>query len=285
MIYFLTVNYYSTRLIARLIDSIPANQDIPHQIVVVNNSADDQELKDLYTESLQILDAKTNLGFGKACNLGLNWIYERNPNAIVWMINPDTYLPENTLKKVSPFFNAHPELSIVGTLIYTPAAEIWFAGGQFIPKLGAILSTDLLSSHPDTAYVSCDWVSGCSLLINLRHFPECPQFDPAYFLYYEDFDFCRRYAMQGHQITVTSQFAVVHEASAIANRNMAKKIKHSTYSYLLTLERYTNKAIFLLRFLRLTLHSFILLLLKPQTALGKLTGIFSYLLEKFSNDQ
>ncbi|AFZ20924.1 glycosyltransferase [Allocoleopsis franciscana] len=285
MIYFLTVNYYSTRLIARLIDSIPATQTIPHQIVVVNNSANDQELKDLYTESLQILDAQTNLGFGKACNLGLNWIYERNPNAIVWMINPDTYLPENTLKKVSPFFNAHPELSIVGTLIYTPAAELWFAGGQFIPKLGAILSTDLLSSHPDTAYVFCDWVSGCSLLINLRHFPECPQFDPAYFLYYEDFDFCRRYAMQGHQIAVTSQFAVVHEASAIANRNMTKKLKHSTYSYLLTLERYTNKAIFILRFLRLTLYSFILLLLKPQTALGKLAGISSYLFEKFSNDQ
>jgi GT2 family glycosyltransferase len=285
VIYFLTVNYYSTCLIARLIDSIPATQDIPHQIVVVNNSTDDRSIQELHTESLQILDAKTNLGFGKACNLGLNWIYERNPNAIVWMINPDTYLPENTLEKVSPFFNAHPELSIVGTRIDTPAGEIWFAGGQFIPKLGAILSTNLLSSHPDTAYVSCDWVSGCSLLINLRHFPECPQFDPAYFLYYEDFDFCRRYAMQGHQIAVTSQFAIVHEASAIANRNMAKKIKHSTYSYLLTLERYTNKAIFLLRFLRVTLYGFILLLLKPQTALGKLTGIFSYLLEKFSNDQ
>jgi N-acetylglucosaminyl-diphospho-decaprenol L-rhamnosyltransferase len=285
VIYFLTVNYYSTRLIARLIDSIPATQDIPHQIVVVNNSADDQELKELHTESLQILDAKTNLGFGKACNLGLNWIYEQDPDAIVWMINPDTYLPENTLEKVPPFFNVHPELSIVGTRIDTPVGEIWFGGGQFIPKLGAILSTNLLSSHPDTAYVSCDWVSGCSLLINLRHFPECPQFDPAYFLYYEDFDFCRRYAMQGHQIVVTSRFAVVHEASAIANRNMAKKIKHSTYSYLLTLERYTNKAIFLLRFLRLTLHGFILLLLKPQTALGKLAGIFSYLLEKFSNDQ
>ncbi|MCA1992243.1 MAG: glycosyltransferase family 2 protein [Coleofasciculus sp. S288] len=285
MIYFLTVNYYSTNLIARLINSIPATQDIPHQIVVVNNSADDRTLPELHAESLQILEAKTNLGFGKACNRGLNWIYERNPNAIVWIINPDTYLPENTLEKVPPFFNAHPELSIVGTLIYTLVGDIWFAGGEFIPKLGAILSTDLLSSHPDTAYVSCDWVSGCSLLINLHHFRECPQFDPAYFLYYEDFDFCRRYVMQGHQIAITSQFAVVHEASAIANRNIAKKFKHSTYSYLLTLERYTNKAIFLLRFVRLTLHAFILLLLKPQTALGKLAGISRYLFEKFSNDQ
>ncbi|HEY9832129.1 MAG TPA: glycosyltransferase [Stenomitos sp.] len=280
----MTVNYYSTHLIARLINSITATQDILYQIVVVNNSADDQEIKYFHTESLDILDAKTNLGFSQACNLGLNWIYERNPNAIVWIINPDTYLPENTLEKVPPFFQAHPELSIVGTLIYTPAGDIWFAGGQFIPQLGAILSTDLLSSHPDTGYVSCDWVSGCSLLINLRHFPECPQFDPAYFLYYEDFDFCRRYAMQGHQIAVTNRFTVIHEASAITNRNIDKKFKHSTYSYLLTLEQYTSKAIFLLRFLRVTLHALSLLLLKPQAALGKLAGISSYLVKKFSND-
>ncbi|MBE9125261.1 MULTISPECIES: glycosyltransferase family 2 protein [unclassified Coleofasciculus] len=277
MIYLLTVNYYSTYLIARLIKSIPATQDIPHQIIVVNNSADDKKLKNIHTKSLQILNAETNLGFGNACNLGLNWIYDRNPNAIVWIINPDTYLPENTLEKVPSLFNVHPELSIIGTLICTLAGDIWFAGGHFIPQLGAILSTDLLSSHPEATYIPCDWVSGCSLLLNLHHFQTCPQFDPAYFLYYEDFDFCRRYAMEGHQIAITSQLAVIHQPSSITNRNITQKFKHSTYSYLLTLERYTSQAVLFLRFWRLFLHALILLMIKPQTALGKLAGISSYL--------
>ncbi len=278
MIYLLTVNYYSTELISRLIYSIPENSNIPHQIVVVNNSRDDWALQKLQADSLQILEAKTNLGFGDACNLGLNWVYAKDPHAIVWIINPDTYLAENTLEKVPTFFEGHPEVSILGTLIYTPAGEIWFAGGRFIPQLGAIFSTDLLSSHPEMAYVSCDWVSGCSMLINLRQFRSCPQFDPAYFLYYEDFDFCRRYAGQGHLIAITNQLAVVHQVSAIANRNIAIKLKHSTYSYLLTLQRYTNPLVFLLRFLRLTLHALILLGVKPQVALGKLSGVSSYLI-------
>lgn len=277
MIYFLTVNYYSTPLIDRLIRSLPFNQTIPHQIVIVNNSPEDQTLQQLGSDTVRILQAKTNLGFGNACNLGLHWVYAQDPNAIVWIINPDAYLRENTLEKVPGFFKAHPEISILGTLIYTPTDDIWFGGGRFIPERGAILSTDLLSSQSETTCVSCDWVSGCSLLINLLHFPDCPQFDPAYFLYYEDFDFCGRYATVGHQIAITSQLAVVHEPSSITDRNIAKKFQHSTYSYLLTLERYTNKTIFLQRFLRLTLYALILLVLKPQTAFGKLAGVSSYL--------
>ncbi len=277
MIYLLTVNYYSSSLITRLLESLPSKPTIPYQTVIVNNSPKDQTLQHLSCETVRILEAETNLGFGNACNLGLNWLYTQDPRAIVWIINPDTYLPENTLEKVPNFFEAHPELSILGTLIYTPVGDIWFAGGQFVPEQGAILSTDLLSSQSDTTYVTCDWVSGCSLLINLRHFLECPQFDPDYFLYYEDFDFCQRYANQGHQIAITNQLSVIHQPSSITNRNITKKYKYSTYSYLLTLERYTNKVIFLGRFLRLTFHAFILLGLKPQIALGKLAGVSSYL--------
>lgn len=277
MIYLLIVNYYSTKLIEKLISSIPTHSVIPYQIVIFNNSPDDQSLEKIQTSFIKIIAPQANLGFGKACNVGLNCIYSQDSNAIVWIINPDTYLPENTLEKVPIFFQTHPDVSILGTLIYTPTGDIWFAGGRFVPQRGAIVSLDLLSCDPEASYIPCDWVSGCSLLLNLRHFQTCPQFDPAYFLYYEDFDFCRRYAMQGHQIAITTQLAVIHQPSSITNRHIAQKYKHSTYSYLLTLERYTSKWILLMRFGRLLFHAFILLVLKPKTAFGKLAGIVSYL--------
>ena len=174
MIYFLTVNYYSTSLITRLIQSLPSQYKISYQIVIVNNSPEDHNLKQLDNDNIQILEAKTNLGFGKACNLGLNWIYQKDSRGIVWIINPDTYLLSNTLERVPEFFTAYPEISLLGTLIYTPNHDIWFAGGRFIPHLGAIFATDLFSSHSEREYVPCDWISGCSLLINLCHFSSCP---------------------------------------------------------------------------------------------------------------
>ncbi|OYD91105.1 glycosyl transferase [Nostoc sp. 'Peltigera membranacea cyanobiont' 210A] len=275
MIYFLIVNYYSTDLILKLINSIQKTNYFDYKVIIINNSPDDNSIDNIKTESLLIFDAGANLGFGCACNLGLKWIYIQDPQAYVWLINPDTYLIENTLDKIKPFFELHPEVSIVGTIIYTPVGEVWFAGGRFISKTGAILNQDLLTNI-DTAYATCDWVSGCSLIINLRKFSACPLFDPAYFLYYEDFDFCRYNANQGHLIVVTKQFSVIHQISSITNRNMFIKMKHSTYSYLLTLEKYTDSTIQILRLAKLLCYAFVLIAIKPQVAFGKISGVLLY---------
>jgi N-acetylglucosaminyl-diphospho-decaprenol L-rhamnosyltransferase len=273
-LYILTVNYYSTPLIERLINSCELEKIA--KIIIINNSPDDLELKNLATSRVKIIEAKVNLGFGKACNLGLNCIYSQNPQSIVWLINPDAYLITDTLEKVPKFITNYPELSLIGTKIYTPTGETWFAGGRFFANRGAIVEADLLSANPNTAYVHCDWISGCSLIINLSHFSECPQFDSAYFLYYEDFDFCRRYAARGHQIAITSKLAIIHQPSMTTDRNLRQKFRHSTYSYLLTLKRYTSQSIFRLRCLRLLLYALFLLPFKPQTAWGKLEGIVAF---------
>ena len=279
-LYLLTVNYYSALLIKRLITSCELEkiEKKPEcQIIIVNNSPDDLELKSLAMSRVKIIEANVNLGFAKACNLGLNWIYSQNPQGIVWLINPDAYLLSDTLEKLPEFVTNYPELSLIGTIIYTPAGEIWFAGGRFFANRGAIVEADLLSANPENAYISCDWISGCSLIINLSHFSECPQFNPAYFLYYEDFDFCRRYAARGHQIAITSKLSIIHQPSMTTNRNLRQKFRHSTYSYLLTLKRYTKQQIFLLRCLRLLFYALFLLPFKPQTAWGKLEGFVAFL--------
>jgi GT2 family glycosyltransferase len=276
MIYFLTVNYYSTHLITKLIGSLSSSPDSNHQVIIINNSLDDNSINDLQSKSTIIIEAENNLGFGGGCNLGLQWIFNQDKQGIVWIINPDAYLPENTLEKAQLFFNSYQQLSILGTIIYTPEQKIWFAGGRFIPENGAILEVDLLTNN-DTDYINCDWVSGCSIIINLNKFSECPLFDHAYFLYYEDFDFCRRYANQGHLIAITKQLSVIHQPSSITNRNIFKKIRYSTYSYLFTINRYTNKSIFTMKLILQIIKATMGLIIKPQAALGKIYGICDYM--------
>lgn len=273
MIYFLTVNYYSTNLVAQLINSLSCT-NTQYQTVIINNSPEDGSIHNLQSESVLIIDAGSNIGFGNGCNLGIKWIYTQDTQAIIWIINPDAYLPEKTLD-INRFFKLHPEISILGTIIHTPTGEVWFAGGRFIRATGSILTQDMLT-NTDAEYVACDWVSGCSLIINLANFRECPLFDPAYFLYYEDFEFCRRYANEGYLIAITKQFGVLHQPSSITNRNVFLKTKHSTYSYLLTLEKHTNKLVFLLRLIRLICYGILLMFIKPQIAFGKLYGMLNY---------
>jgi N-acetylglucosaminyl-diphospho-decaprenol L-rhamnosyltransferase len=277
VIYFVTVNYYSTSLVEKLVSSILLDRDIDCQVIIVNNSPDDDSIHSLKSESIFILEAGDNLGFGKACNLGLNWIYNQNSEAIIWLINPDAYLVESSVKQASLFFETYPEVSILGTIVYDPTGKIWFGNGQFFAKNGTIIADDCLSPELEVLpYIEMTWVTGCSLIINLRNFNYCPQFDEDYFLYYEDFDFCRRYAKQGHIIALTKQISVIHQPSSITETLPDEKIKHSTYSYLLTLEKHTSKLVLLYRLSRITVSALISLPTNSKISVNELKGILMY---------
>ena len=275
MIFLLTVNYRSSYLIQKLINSLPDRSLTPYQLMIVNNSSEDTSLDTLKKyDFISIIHSPKNLGFGSACNIGIRRIFKIEPQAIIWIINPDAYLPQINFKEVTEFFNTHSELSIVGTIVYDLQGKIWFSGGKFIADRGSILHMSIRQNDQD--YVFCDWVSGCSLLINLKKFSEPPLFDTQYFLYYEDLDFCQRYRSQGYSIAITSKFNVVHAPSSITNQNQFNKIRHSTFSYLLTLKKYSPLFVQILGLIKLFIYAIILLPFKTDVAIGKLMGITNY---------
>ncbi|MBD1938839.1 glycosyltransferase [Microcoleus sp. FACHB-68] len=277
MIYLVTVNYYSTELLEKLITSIQEDRNIFYQLVIVNNSPADLSINSLKnSREILILDAGENIGFGRACNLGLNWVYDQDPQAIVWIVNPDALLVEKSLKEAYQFVAANPEVSITGTSVYEPNGNVWFAGGQFAPQNGKIIASEGVLPPECSAYVPVDWVTGCSMLINLKHFPECPQFDSDYFLYYEDFDFCRRYAKQGHLIVFTCEIKIIHHPSSITSRHPDLKQQHSIYSYLLALEKHTSPSVLFSRLAKIFVSALISLPVKPKLARNKLKGVVKY---------
>ncbi len=283
-LYYLIVNYNSSELVARLINSLEMNTQDRVQTVIVNNSPDDQNIYQLKSDReaeaephrTKIIEASENLGFGKACNLGLTGIYEQNSQAIVWLINPDAYVDSDVEAKAIAFFNRHSQISILGTTVYNSQGQITSAGGIFTPKTAALATIYSLPKDLKQDYIKTDWVSGCSLLINLANFDRCPQFDPRYFLYYEDLDFCLRYGQQGHQIAVTHLLRVIHDTSSITDRHILLKYQHITHSYLIHLEKYAGLPTFGLTNIRMLLNTLRLLIIKPQQGLGKLFGIYNY---------
>lgn len=289
MIYFLIVNYYSASYIEKLIVSLMQTDAENYQIIIVNNSPDDIHIQELVTHYplVVLLETRANLGFGGGCNVGLQYIYKQDKHkqdkqAIAWMINPDTYVRDSVVALVQEFFQDYPDVSILGTQTLTPDGEIWFGGGIFNHNTGEITSTDLFAdAHETVSVVDCDWISGCSLIVNLAKFTEPPQFDPEYFLYYEDFDFCRRYALAGHRICFTNKISIYHEPSSITNKYIFRKIKNSTYGYLLTLERYGTTWVWGWRSLRLFLYAIVLIPIQPKTAFGKFYGMMIYFYRRF----
>ncbi|AMW28952.1 glycosyltransferase family 2 protein [Arthrospira platensis] len=280
MIYWIVVNYHSTDLIETLIQSIANSSSIDHQIIIVNNSPQDKSIWKLHRKQVIILDASHNLGFGRACNLGLQWVYQRDNNAWVWLINPDVVIPEHTPNQVLAVVTENPQFSILGTLVYQPDGRVWFGGGEFIQETGLIVQQQHLPASVSDC-ISTTWVTACSLLINLQKFGNCPQFDEDYFLYYEDFDLCLRYSKLGHQIGMTPHIGVIHHPSSITGRNPHLKLKHSIYSYLLSLEKHAKGLACWYRILRITVVSLITFPWYPQASLSKLIGVLDYVKSRF----
>lgn len=276
MIYFITVNYYSSSFIEKLIHSIRDAREKDWQIIVINNSAGDAFIGNLKEDSTVLINAGDNVGFGRACNIGLKWVYERDRRSLVWIINPDACVEKDSIKQALTFFDRHPEISLLGTAVCEPNGQVWCGGGKFIPQDGTILPVEEQQSEGPLPYQLVDWITGCSLLINLKHFAECPQFDPDFFLYYEDFDFCRRYASQGHLTGATSQIRVIHHPSSITSRYPDVKQLHATYSYLLALEKHANAVVLWSRLAKMTLSALVALPFQLKMASNKLQGVVLY---------
>ena len=283
--YFLIVNYNSGDLIARLLNSLDDKQN-NFKVVIVNNSPQDASILNLSSNIIKIIEPNVNLGFGKACNLGLNWIAKQNSKAIVWLINPDTYFSSSSKQSISPvdratkFFKQYSEISILGTTVYNSTGELQSAGGTFNPNTAALTIVDRLPENLERDYFQTDWVSGCSMLINLANFERVPQFCDRFFLYYEDLDFCLRYSQQGHLVATTHLLKITHDTSTITSRNILQKYRHITQSYLIYIEKYAGKKVFLLTNIRMSLNTIRLLVFNPNQGLGKLIGLYEYWLNR-----
>jgi GT2 family glycosyltransferase len=132
---FLTVNYQSVPEIQGLWTSI-AQSPGAHELWIVDNAQEGASLQTLRAANVRIhvLDAGGNLGFGRACNLGLQrlWAEGRSP---VWLINPDARLGPGAIAQGE---SALGRAAIVGTTLQDEAGRPIFAGGRYAPHTGRI---------------------------------------------------------------------------------------------------------------------------------------------------
>jgi GT2 family glycosyltransferase len=286
MLYFLTVNYYSQELIKKLVSSINFHIRAKHEIVIINNSPKEQLSEESFSEfkNIKILTASKNNGFGDGCNLGIKYIYSINTNSLVWLINPDTTVDNYADTYILECFKNNPNLAILGTKIRDTQGNIWFSKGLFNSFLGNIKHEAKLSdtNNLPNGIAYARWVSGCSMVINLAKFAQCPNFNTRYFLYHEDVDFCEKYYRQGYLIAITNHILVTHAVSAIIGKNKKNMFMYYTFSRLVFLELYSHKISFLLYLAYVLFFKIpILSVYDYPNAIGRWRGIQKY----FFNDR
>jgi N-acetylglucosaminyl-diphospho-decaprenol L-rhamnosyltransferase len=278
-IYFITVNFHCSELIADLISALDLHQEVACSLIIVNNSPVDTSIEPLGSDPrVTLLQASQNMGFGSGCNLGLAYAYKQDHTALAWLINPDARLLPEAISYVRTCLTNDTEIAILGTRIKDMNGELWFSHGSFNPWIGSIkdrFENDLVGSTPITVHPT-RWLSGCSMVFNLANFDHCPQFDTQYFLYYEDTDICIRYHRLGYRLMVTQAILVEHKVSAIIQRAPRAKYRHATFSKLYFLHRHATSLALGLNLIYFALQPLTFLQKDHAKAKGTWAGLLDY---------
>jgi len=194
------------------------------EVIVVDNASEDNSREYITGEFPEIswIGLKSNIGFGKACNVGA----QSASGTYLLLLNPDTMVSENSLSECVVFFKEHPETGIVGPKILnpdgtlqvscrrsfpTPAVAFYHMTGlhRLFPNSKHFGQYNLSYLDPDIA-AQVDAVSGSFMFMTLALYREIGGFDESFFMYGEDLDMCYRVKAKGRPVWYSPKTQIIH---------------------------------------------------------------------------
>lgn len=147
--------------------------------------------------NVNILCTGSNLGMGGGNNFGL----ENVKTNFSLILNPDIICEKNFFQNIIQYLNDDFEYSIIGSQYLDNS--IWKPAGFFSNKKNRDIKFD-------KSLTKVDWVVGCSMLINLKKFSNKKIFDENFFLFFEEFDLCKRTLINRNLIYSSNKLIVKH---------------------------------------------------------------------------
>ena len=185
-----------------------------------------------------------NLGFGAANNLALEAAQGRYPV----LLNSDAFFHAGALRLAIEHMDAHPEAGIGGARqvgrdgSWQPSARsfhsIW---GDLVVLTGLAsrFPRSRIFGAPDRTWASpdepaeTDWLPGSFLILRREALLKTGLFDPAFFLYYEEVDLCRRMKAAGFRVLYWPEIVVTHIGGESSRQLRSLKFSESALQIVL----------------------------------------------------
>lgn len=196
-------------------------------VVIVDNCSVDGTLTAAKTllPQAQVVPSGSNLGFGRANNLGLAHV--KTPYAL--LLNPDARLAPDALQSLYEAALRYPEAAVLAPVLFDAPGVV---GDFFRPPYWQTACQPAPLPEGD---LCTDFVTGAAMLLNLERMKNVGFFDPWFFLYCEDDDLCLRVRKAGHPIIVVSTAHMEHKT-----RHSSRPSTRTTWrrTYAMTLSKF-----------------------------------------------
>lgn len=234
------VNYNVKEFLQNLLHSIEkASSNISKEIIVIDNASDDgsvEVIKDKFP-SVNLIENKINVGFGRANNQGLAVAKGK----YILFINPDCIVSEDTFDKMISFFESHPYCGLAGCKILNSDGTLQLACRRSFPGpwtsftkvtgLSNIFPTSKIFARYNLTYLDknktyeVDAVSGSFMMIRKEVYQKTNGFDEQFFMYGEDLDICYRVQQKGYKVFYVHSTQIIHYKGESTKRSNLDETK------------------------------------------------------------
>jgi len=241
----ITISYNTRKILSDCIKSIEKQtKDISFDIIVIDNASTDGSIdliKKLQAKGsiTRAIFNKENIGFGRANNQGM----KKARGRYVLLLNSDTLIRGNVLKKMVDYMDKNPDVGISSCSLKETDGKLQAAGGYF-PTLVRVFSWMTIQDFPfvdnfikpfhpmkDRSHKpnkefykdprELDWVTGAFFFINHTAMKETGFFDEDYFMYTEEVDYCYRLSKIGWKVMYLPMWSIIHLARASSTSEFA----------------------------------------------------------------
>lgn len=218
------VSYQTGPALWLAVDSALAQKECNELIVVDNGNPKDVSirLEALAKEDsrLKLVTGHGNIGFAKGCNMGASM----STAEYLLLLNPDSVLPANALKRCAEELSIRPNVMVAGCYLSNPDGSEQRGGRRQLlnPINGVLDSLNLYrffksekafnlykQAMPDEVH-EIPSISGSFMFMRLRDYRALNGMDERYFLHMEDMDFCYRVHAAGKKIICIPDLKVLH---------------------------------------------------------------------------
>lgn len=165
-------------------------------------------------------------GFGANHNAA----FARCASPLFCVVNPDIALPVDPFPALVSALAA-TGAAAAGPLVRNPAGGVEDSARVF--PTPSIVLRRVLGGRGGPDYPTehgpheVDWVAGMFMLFDAAAYAAVGGFDPAYFLYYEDADICRRLWQAGRSVVYEPGATVIHDARRDSHRHPRRALQHA----------------------------------------------------------
>lgn len=208
-IFVVVLNFNGARWLTACLDALLQTTYPSFSIIVVDNASTDDSpnlIRERYSEVI-LLQRHRNDGFSAGNNEGIHYALERQANYVV-LLNPDTKVKPDWLSRLIEVGEREPHLGILGAVQLRYESDEWNSWTRTVlkPEQQALL---LDQKHCPT-WLEMEWVEGSCFAIKREVLQSVGLFDPIFFSFYEEIDYCRRARYHGFHTGLVTQCRLHH---------------------------------------------------------------------------